>query len=70
METSIDAINREVKEEIGFENIDFEFLTVDESIVNQNDTFYQQVELIYKGIYKDNINNNIVNSLEGDWCYF
>lgn len=69
-ETSIDAINREIKEEIEFENIDFEFYNINESIINQNNIVYQQVELIYKGIYMGEIDNNIVNSLEGDWCYF
>lgn len=70
LETSIDAINREIREEIGFENIDFEFYNINESIINQNNIVYQQVELIYKGIYMGEIDNNIVNSLEGDWCYF
>lgn len=69
-ETSINAIKRELKEELDFSDLSFELKAISEEFVNDKNIFNQQINLIYKTIYKEEINNNIIVSKEGDWCYF
>ena len=69
-EESIEAIKREVKEELGFENIDFSFLAISEQFVFDKGFYNQQINLIYKGIFKDEITELKFKGLEGDWINF
>lgn len=69
-EESIDAIKREVKEELGYENIDFSFLAVSEQFVVDKGKFNQQINLIYKGVFKEEIKKLEFKGLEGDWINF
>ena len=69
-ETSINAIKRELIEELDFNDLSFELKAISEEFVNDKKIFNQQINLIYKTIYKEEINNNIIESKEGDWCFF
>lgn len=70
LEESIDAIKREVKEELGWENLEYKFLGISEEFVNDKGYNNHQIELIYKGIYKQKIENEEFKGLEGDWIKF
>lgn len=70
LEESIEAIKREVKEELGFENIDYSFLGVSEEFVHAKGFYNQQLNLIYKGIYHGDIIETKFKGLEGDWINF
>ena len=61
LEESKKAIIREIKEEIGYENIDFDFLGISEKFVNAKGYNNHQLNIIYKGIYKDNIKENVTD---------
>ena len=69
-ENSLEAIKRELKEETGYIDIDYSFLGVSEEFANDDNTFYQQLSLIYKGILNENIEKEEFKGLEGDWCNF
>ena len=69
-EESIDAIKREVKEELGYEKIDFSFLAVSEEFVVDKGFYNQQINLIYQGILNDRIKELKFKGLEGDWINF
>ena len=69
-ETSLNAIKRELIEELDFSDLSFELKAISEEFVNDKNIFNQQINLIYKTIYKEEINNNIIESKEGDWCFF
>lgn len=70
LEESNKAIMREIKEKIGYENIDFEFLGISEELVNAKGYNNHQLNIIYKGIYKKEIKENVFSGLEGDWCLY
>ena len=70
LEESIDAIKREIKEELGWENLEYKFLGVSEEFVNDKGYNNHQINLIYKGIYKQQIDNEEFKGLEGDWINF
>lgn len=70
LEESNKAITREIKEEIGYENIDFKFLGISEELVNAKGYNNHQLNIIYKGIYKGDIKENVFYGLEGDWCLY
>ncbi len=70
LEESKKAIIREIKEELGYENIDFDFLGISEEFVNAKGYNNHQLNIIYKGIYKDNIKENVFCGLEGDWALY
>ena len=70
LEESIDAIKREVKEELGWENLEYKFLGVSEELVNDKGYNNHQINLIYKGIYKNKIDKEEFKGLEGDWINF
>ena len=55
LEESIDAIKREIKEELGWENLEYKFLGISEELVNDKGYNNHQINLIYKGIYKNKI---------------
>lgn len=70
LEESIDAIKREVKEELGWDNLEYSFLGVSEEFVSSKGYNNQQLNLIYKGIYKDETTPDNFKGLEGYWINF
>lgn len=70
LEESLDAVKREVKEELGWDNLDYSFLCVSEEFVNDKGYNNQQINLIYKAIYNDEIVEENFKGLEGDWINF
>lgn len=70
LEESIDAIKREIKEELGWENLEYEFLGISEEFANAKGYNNHQINLIYKGIYNQKINHVEFKGLEGDWINF
>lgn len=69
-EESIDAIKREIKEELGYEKIKFSFLAVSEEFVVDKGLYNQQINLIYQGKLNDEIEELKFKGLEGDWINF
>lgn len=69
-ENSIKAIKREILEEIGYENLDFKLTAISEEFVKDKGIFNQQINLIYKTTYLHAIHKNIIESREGNWCFF
>ena len=70
LEESIDAIKREVKEELGWENLEYHFLGISEEFVNDKGYNNHQIDLIYKGKYMQDIDNYEFKGLEGEWINF
>lgn len=70
LETSIDAIKREIKEEINLEVGNIEFVCLSEEFVNAKGFNNHQINVIYKGIYNDEIKDAKFIGLEGDWCHY
>ena len=70
LEESIDAIKREIKEELGWEKLEYKFLGISEELVNDKGYNNHQINLIYKGIYKNKIDKEEFKGLEGDWINF
>lgn len=70
LETSIEAIKREIKEEISLDVHNIEFVCLSEEFVNAKDLNNHQINIIYKGIYNDEIKENVFIGLEGDWCHY
>jgi len=69
-ENSLDAVKREIEEEIGFKNIDFKYSGISEELVKVNENIVQQIEIIYEGVYLGKIKDGIFNGLENDWCKY
>ena len=70
LEKSTDAIKREIKEEIGFDNLDFELAGISEEIVKNNNENIQQITLTYRCIYNGEITKETFKSIESDWTNF
>jgi len=70
LEESINTIQREVREEIGWDNLEFSFLTLSEEFVNDKGYDNHQLNIIYKTIYKNPIDKINFKGLEGDWINF
>ena len=70
LEESIDAIKREIKEELGWDNIDYNFLGICEEIVNFKGYDNHQIDLSYKGVYKEKIEDFEFKGIEGNWINF
>ncbi len=70
LEESLDGIKREISEELGWENIDYSFFGISEEYVTDKGCDNHQINLIYKGIYKDDIKEEQFKGLEGDWANF
>lgn len=68
LEKSEDAIKREIKEEIGFEDLEFEMAGVSEEIVKEKNI--HQITFTYKTMYKDEIKEEKFKSIETDWINF
>lgn len=70
LESSEDALKREVKEETGLEISIIDFKCFSECVVTDKEMTYQQVEAIYEASYNDEINNDEFNGLEENWILF
>lgn len=70
LESSEDALKREVQEETGLEISIIDFKCFSECVVTDKEMTYQQVEAIYEASYNDKINNDEFNGLEGNWILF
>ena len=69
-EDSLSAIKREVKEELGYSNIEFSCLAISEEFVLDKGFYNQQINVIYQGVFRDEINDVKFKGLEGDWINF
>ncbi|MBR2786431.1 MAG: NUDIX domain-containing protein [Clostridia bacterium] len=69
-EKSIDAIKREITEEIGFDNLDFELSGISEEIIKSDKEQIQQITFIYRSIYINEIKEERFKSVETDWMDF
>ena len=67
LERSTDAIKREIKEEIGFDNLDFELAGISEEIIKNSNENIQQITLTYRCIYNSEITQETFKSIESDW---
>ena len=70
LETSIEEVKREIKEEINLEIDNIEFVCLSEEFVNAKGFNNHQINVIYKGIYVDEIKYEKFIGLEGDWCHY
>lgn len=70
LEESLDAVKREIKEELGWDNLEYSFLCVSEEFVHDKGYDNQQINLIYKAIYNGEITEDTFKGLEGDWINF
>lgn len=70
LEKSEDAIRREIKEEIGYENLQFDLVGISEEIVNDNGYNIHQITLTYKCIYNGEVIEPSFKSIESDWINF
>lgn len=70
LEEGSDTIKREIKEEIGWADLEFSFLALSEEFVNDKGYNNHQLNIIYKATYKKNINEIKFKGLEGDWINF
>ena len=72
LEKSIDAIRREVNEELGKEyaNLKYEYICTSEEFVNSNGYNNHQINIIYKAIYNKEIKEYTFHGLEGKWIKF
>lgn len=70
LESSENALKREVQEETGLEINIIDFKCFSECVVTDKEITYQQVEAIYEASYNDEINNDEFNGLEGNWILF
>ena len=69
-EDSLSAIKREIKEELGYDNIEFSCLAISEEFVLDKGFYNQQINVIYQGVFRDEINDVKFKGLEGDWINF
>lgn len=70
LEKSEDAIRREIKEEIGYENLQFDLVGISEEIVNDKEYNIHQITLTYKCIYNGEVIEPSFKSIESDWINF
>ena len=67
-ETESETAIREVKEELGYTDIKFDYTGVSEDIVDKLKV--HQVTINYKGIFEKEILDNEFTSIESDWIRF
>ena len=70
LEKSKDAIKREIFEELGFKDLEFNLVGISEEIVKDEENDIQQLTLTYKAIYKYEIYEETFKSIESDWINF
>lgn len=69
-EKSIDAIKREIYEELGYKNLEFKFAGVSEELISEKDKFIQEITITYKCKYNGDIKEKSFKSKESDWINF
>ena len=69
-EKSEDAIKREIFEELGYENLKFDFAGVSEELIAEKDNYIQEITITYKCQYMGNIEKESFKSKESDWINF
>ena len=70
LEKSEDAIKREIMEELGFKDLEFNLCGISEEIVKDKENDIHQITLTYKCIYEDEISKEPFKSIESDWINF
>ena len=70
LETSLEAIKREVKEELGWENLEYQFLGLSEEFIKENNQDVQFINIMYKATYNGEIKEEEFHGLEGDWAIY
>ena len=70
LEKSNEAIKREIREEIGWKDLKFDFIGVSEEIVKSNKANIQEITLTYKSIYDGKILDKTFKGIESDWINF
>lgn len=70
LEESKNAIKRELKEEICFESLDFQFKAISEEMVNDKGYNNHQINIIFETVYNKEIKQNKFHGLEGEWIEF
>lgn len=69
-EKSRDAINREIKEEIGYDNLEYDLIGISEELVKNEENNIHQLTLTYKSTYNGEISDLQFKSKESDWINF
>lgn len=69
-ENSLNAIKREVYEELGYENLDFKFAGVSEELIFEKEEFIQEITITYKCKFNGDIKEEPFKSNESDWINF
>ena len=70
LEASNEAIKREIIEEIGWDNLDFDILAITEEFINYKEKNIQRINFIYKTVYNKEIDKLDFEGLEGDFLNF
>lgn len=67
LETSQEAIKREIKEETDYDITNIKFRGISEEKAFDKGTINQQIEIIYECLYEGDIRENKFNGKEGKW---
>lgn len=70
LETSKEAIKRELNEELGYDNLEFEMVGINEEIVRTNEFNAHQLTLIYKCIFDKEIKDKKFKGIDSDYNNF
>lgn len=70
LENSMEAVKREISEEIGFKNLKFDFIGISEEMVKDNGVYIHQLTMTYKCIYEGEIVEESFKSIETEWINF
>lgn len=70
LETSKKAIERELAEELGYKDLNFKFIGINEEIVRGKDFNAHQLTMIYECIFKEEITNNIFKGQDSEYNNF
>lgn len=70
LEQSKNAIKREIKEELGYDNLNYNLVGVSEEILEDKGFNVHQITLIYESLYNGDISDESFKSIETDWINF
>lgn len=70
LEKSKNAIEREIKEEIGYKDLEFSFTGISEEIIRSEEFNAHQLTLIYKSIYNEKITQKVFKGKDSDYNNF
>jgi 8-oxo-dGTP diphosphatase len=70
LEESIEAIKREIYEELGFTNLNFKYIGISEEIIKEEKNFIHELTITYECIYDKDIFLDDFKSQESDWINF